>query len=125
MIGSAVDSRVGACPYRRTGSTSPEHALAVALTILQLQLLQQVPEVGGQTARFGNQILPQPVSDRLANRRAGGTVDLLVSVGILVGHCSSRFGFISMQSHRVTTRSSPAASNCFRFCCSHAFSVTF
>jgi hypothetical protein len=81
----------------------PEHALTVALAILQLQLLQQVPEVGGQTARFGNQILPQPVSDRLANRRAGGTVDLLVSVGIRVGHCSSCFGFISMQSHRVIT----------------------
>src|SRR5437762_2838571 len=27
MTGSAVDSRVGACPCRRTGSTSPGHAL--------------------------------------------------------------------------------------------------
>jgi ribose/xylose/arabinose/galactoside ABC-type transport system permease subunit len=31
MNGNAVDSRVGACPCRRTGSTSPGHALAGAI----------------------------------------------------------------------------------------------
>jgi hypothetical protein len=70
---------------------SPAHPdsedLAAALAVLQPQLVQQLLEVGRETGRFGNQILPQPVSDDFADHRAGRAVDLLVSVDILVGHC--------------------------------------
>jgi hypothetical protein len=71
------------------------------LAILRPQFIQQVLQVRRQTGRFGSQTQPQPVSYRLADRRAGGTVDLLVSVDISVGHFSSRFAFISLRSHQI------------------------
>jgi hypothetical protein len=92
------------CSRRRIPQTDPAiEDLGAALALLRPQFVQQVLEVGRQTGRFGHQILPQPVSDRLADRRAGCTIDLLVSVDVSVGHCSSRFAFISMQSHQMIT----------------------
>jgi hypothetical protein len=73
------------------------------LAILQAQFVQQVLEVGRQTGTFRNQILPQPVSDSPADRRAGRTVDWLVFVVVSVGHCSSRFAFISSRSHPINS----------------------
>jgi hypothetical protein len=72
-----------------------------ALAILQSQLVHQVLKLGRQNGRFGNQILPQPVSDGLADLRAGRTVDLLVFIDISVGHCISRLAFISARSHQI------------------------
>jgi hypothetical protein len=71
------------------------------LDVLQLQLIQQVLEMGWQSGWFRSQVLPQPVPDSLADRRAGRTVDLHGSVGISVGHYGFRFVFNSMGRHRV------------------------
>jgi hypothetical protein len=77
--------------------------LAADVAVLQPQFVQEVLEMWGQTSGVGSQILPQPVSDSLADRRAGGAIDVLVSVSIRVGHCSSRFGFMSTRSHQMIT----------------------
>jgi hypothetical protein len=73
------------------------------MAVQQPQLIQQMPEVGRQTGGFGNEVLPQPVSDSFADRRAGRAVDRLVSVAISVGHCGFRFAFNSMQLHQVNS----------------------
>jgi hypothetical protein len=92
------------CSRRRTRQHIPLSGIeGRALAVLPPQLVQQPLELRRQTGRFGSQILSQPFSDRLADRRAGGTVDLLVSVDISVGHCRSRFAFISMRSHQMIT----------------------
>jgi hypothetical protein len=94
-------------------------SLATALGVLQQQLVQQVLEMGWQTGRLGSQVLPQPVSDNLADRRAGRTVDVHGSIGVSVGHCGSASRSIQLGD----TGLSPAVPNCFRFFRSRAFPV--
>jgi hypothetical protein len=94
-------------------------SLATALGVLQQQLVQQVLEMGWQTGRLGSQVLPQPVSDNLADRRAGRTVDVHGSIGVSVGHCGSASRSIQLGDIGL----SPAVPNCFRFFRSRAFPV--
>jgi hypothetical protein len=65
--------------------------LGTSWDVLQPQLIQQALEMGWQSGWFRSQVLPQPVPDSLADRRAGRTVDLHGSVGVSVGHYGFRF----------------------------------
>src|SRR5258708_17974513 len=82
-----------------TAKAAVVDGLGTALVVLQPQFVQQLLEMGRQTGRsgrFGNEILPQPLSDSLADRCAGRTVDF-VSIAISVGHYRFRLAFISIR----------------------------
>jgi hypothetical protein len=48
--------------------------------VLPLQLIHQVPQMGGQFGVFRAKVLPQPFADATAYRSAGGAIDLFAAL---------------------------------------------
>ena len=88
--------REGDIDWQRALSHLDDHGWAMVEKLLTADECATIARLYDDDGRFRSQVLPQPVPDSLADRRAGRTVDLHGSVGVSVGHYGFRFVLSSM-----------------------------
>jgi hypothetical protein len=79
------------------GKTFSSNGGAVSIAaVLPLQLIHQVPEMGGQFGIFRAKVLLQPFADGTADRSAGGPINLFTALVDSVGHRGFRLALVAV-----------------------------